>query len=149
MFGGATDLFAAIAAEPSDCVLVDEAQFLGARQVDQLARVVDRLDTPVLAYGLQTDFRGTLFPGSERLLTVADKLAELKAVCSCGRKATMNLRVDPAGQAVTDGAQTEIGGNDRYVAMCRRHWVEAVGGAWTGFRCSRVTGIAQLGQKPA
>jgi thymidine kinase len=127
MFGGATDLFAAIAAEPCDCVLVDEAQFLSAAQVDQLAQVVDRQNIPVLAYGLRTDFRGALFPGSERLLAVADKLVELKAVCSCGRKATMNLRVDAAGAAVTSGAQTEIGGNDRYVAVCRRHWVEAVG----------------------
>ena len=127
MFGAGTDLCAAVEAAPADCVLVDEAQFLSAAQVDQLARVVDRLDIPVLAYGLRTDFRGALFPGSERLLAIADKLVELKAVCHCGRKATMNLRVDAAGRAVTEGAQTEIGGNDRYVAVCRRHWVEAAG----------------------
>jgi thymidine kinase len=129
LFGPDTDLFAAVAAAPADCILVDEAQFLTAEQVDQLARVVDRLDVPVLAYGLRTDFVGRLFPGSERLLAIADKLVELKAVCHCGRKATMNLRVDASGVAVTRGAQTEIGGNDRYVALCRRHWVEAVGAA--------------------
>lgn len=126
VFDPGTDLFAAVAADPPDCVLVDEAQFLTARQVDQLASVVDRLDVPVLAYGLRTDFRGDLFPGSERLLAIADKLVELKAVCQCGRKAVMNLRVDAAGQALTTGAQTEIGGNDRYVALCRRHWREAM-----------------------
>ncbi len=126
LFHPDTDLFAAIAAAPPDCVLVDEAQFLSAAQVDQLALAVDRLDVPVLAYGLRTDFQGALFPGSERLLAIADKLVELKAVCHCGRKAVMNLRVDASGAAVTTGAQTEIGGNDRYVALCRRHWREAV-----------------------
>jgi thymidine kinase len=83
---------------------------------------------PVLAYGLRTDFLGALFPGSERLLAIADKLVELKAVCHCGRKATMNLRVNADGSAVKDGAQTEIGGNDRYVAVCRRHFSEAFAG---------------------
>ena len=128
IFSANTDLFAAIAATPPDCVLVDEAQFLSAAQIDQLARVVDRLSVPVLAYGLRTDFQGQLFPGSERLLAIADKFVELKAVCHCGRKATMNLRVDASGQALTEGAQTEIGGNDRYVAVCRRHFAEAVCG---------------------
>lgn len=126
VFGPQTDLLAAIERQPSDCVLVDEAQFLTAAQVDQLAAVVDRLGVPVLAYGLRTDFRGALFPGSERLLAIADKLVELKAVCACGRKATMNLRVDAEGLAVAEGAQTEIGGNDRYVAVCRRHFTEAL-----------------------
>lgn len=129
VFGPQTDLFAAVAAAPPDCVLVDEAQFLSPAQVEQLAQVVDRLEVPVLAYGLRTDFRGRLFAGSERLLALADKLLELKAVCHCGRKATMNLRVDPDGRAVRDGAQTEIGGNDRYVAMCRRHFHAALAGA--------------------
>jgi thymidine kinase len=128
MFGPTTDLFAAVAAAPSSCVLVDEAQFLSAAQVDQLARVVDALNIPVLAYGLRTDFQGALFPGSERLLAIADKLVELKAVCHCGRKATMNLRVDAEGRVVQQGAQTEIGGNDRYVAVCRRHFSEAFAG---------------------
>lgn len=128
VFSPETDLFAAVAAAPPDCVLVDEAQFLSALQVDQLAAVVDRLNVPVLAYGLRTDFRGQLFQGSERLLAIADKLIELKAMCHCGRKATMNLRVDAQGRAVIEGAQTEIGGNDRYVAVCRRHWAEAMVG---------------------
>ena len=128
VFGAATDLFTAVRDAPTDCVLVDEAQFLMPAQVDQLAAIVDRLGVPVLAYGLRTDFLGQLFPGSERLLAIADKLVELKAVCHCGRKATMNLRVDAAGRALTEGAQTEIGGNDRYVAVCRKHFSEAFAG---------------------
>ncbi|MCC6826732.1 MAG: thymidine kinase [Novosphingobium sp.] len=117
---------AAHAVQPIACVLVDEAQFLGAEQVWQLARLADEADIPVLCYGLRTDFRGELFPGSAVLLGIADALVELKAVCHCGRKATMNLRIDAAGAAVRDGAQTEIGGNDRYVALCRRHFSEAL-----------------------
>lgn len=124
-----TDIFSAVKAAMPDCVMVDEAQFLGHAQVDQLGAVVDRLSVPVLAYGLRTDFQGRLFPGSERLLAIADKLVELKAVCACGRKATMNLRVDAQGRTVTQGAQTEIGGNDRYVAVCRRHFSEALAAA--------------------
>ncbi|MBX3595349.1 thymidine kinase [Sphingomonas sp.] len=112
---------------PVHCVLVDEAQFLTATQVDQLAVVADVLGIPVLAYGLRTDFRGALFEGSARLLALADALVEIKSVCRCGRKATMNLRVDAEGRAVAEGAQTEIGGNDRYVALCRRHFTEAIG----------------------
>ena len=104
------------------CVLVDEAQFLTPEQVWQLARLVDRHDIPVICYGLRTDFRGHLFPGSAALLGIADKLTEMKAVCHCGRKATMNQRVDAAGRPVSDGAQTEIGGNERYVAVCRKHF---------------------------
>ena len=84
---------------------------------------------PVIAYGLRTDFQGALFPGSARLLAIADALIEIKSVCTCGRKATMNLRVDGAGRAVREGAQTEIGGNDRYVALCRKHFSEAMRGA--------------------
>ena len=114
---------------PVHCVLVDEAQFLSGSQVDQLAAVADVLGIPVLAYGLRTDFRGNLFPGSARLLALADALVEIKSVCRCGRKATMNLRVDDEGRAVADGAQTEIGGNDRYVALCRRHFTEALAAA--------------------
>ncbi len=128
LFDPATNLFDAIAAAPSDCVLLDEAQFLTAAQVDQLGAVADQLDTPVLAYGLRTDFQGQLFSGSERLLAIADKLVELKAVCACGRKATMNLRIDASGRAVKVGEQTEIGGNDRYVAVCRRHFSAAFAG---------------------
>ncbi|WP_343612937.1 thymidine kinase [Novosphingobium sp.] len=124
-----TDMYAAIAplhgAGPVACVLVDEAQFLTAAQVWQLARLADEANVPVLCYGLRTDFRGGLFPGSAVLLGIADSLIELKAVCHCGRKAIMNLRVDETGRAVIDGAQTEIGGNDRYVALCRKHFSEA------------------------
>jgi thymidine kinase len=114
--------------EKVDCVLVDEAQFLTAEQVAQLAHVADVIGVPVLAYGLRTDFQGALFPGSARLLAVADALVEIKSVCLCGRKATMNARVDARGRAVRQGAQTEIGGNDRYVALCRRHFTEALAG---------------------
>ncbi|HEV8406420.1 MAG TPA: thymidine kinase [Sphingomicrobium sp.] len=107
-----------------DCILVDEAQFLAQRHVLQLCEVTDRLGIPVLCYGLRTDFQGKLFPGSAALLALADSLIELKAVCECGRKATMSLRIDEDGHAVTSGAQTEIGGNDRYIALCRRHFFE-------------------------
>jgi thymidine kinase len=112
--------------EPLACVLVDEAQFLTRDQAWQLARLADKGGIPVLCYGLRTDFQGELFPGSAALLGIADTLVELKSVCKCGRKATMNLRVDEAGRAVKAGAQTEIGGNDRYVALCRKHFSEAL-----------------------
>lgn len=122
------DLFAAIGDELKqralNCILVDEAQFLSQRHVLQLCEVADHLGIPVLCYGLRTDFQGKLFPGSAALLALADTLIELKAVCECGRKATMNLRVDAEGQAVAVGEQTEIGGNDRYIALCRRHFFE-------------------------
>ena len=131
-FAGDTDLHAIVAAdharETVHCVLVDEAQFLTRDQVWQLARICDDLGIPVLAYGLRTDFLGHLFPGSQWLLALADTLTELKAVCACGRKATMNLRIDGDGHPVAAGAQTEIGGNDRYVALCRRHFTAALGG---------------------
>jgi thymidine kinase len=122
-----SDLFAAVTAEnaerPLACILVDEAQFLTRAQVLELARLADEANIPVLCYGLRTVFSAELFPGSAALLDIADALVELKAVCECGRKATMNLRVDEQGRAVVEGAQTEIGGNDRYVAMCRRHFM--------------------------
>ncbi len=122
------DIFGQVAAEhgrrPLSCVLIDEAQFLSRDQVFQLARICDDLGIPVLAYGLRTDFQANLFEGSMHLLALADVLVELKAVCACGRKATMNLRVDAAGNAIRQGAQTEIGGNDRYIALCRRHYME-------------------------
>jgi thymidine kinase len=107
-----------------DCILVDEAQFLTEAHVLQLCDVTDTLGIPVLCYGLRTDFLGKLFPGSAALLALADSLVELKAVCECGRKATMNLRVDADGHAVAAGAQTEIGGNDRYIALCRKHFFQ-------------------------
>ncbi|MGB3471335.1 MAG: thymidine kinase [Erythrobacter sp.] len=127
-----TDLWERVGAvhrtDPLDCVLLDEAQFLSEQQVWQLARLADELGIPVLCYGLRTDFQGALFPGSAALLGIADALVELKAVCHCGRKATMNLRVDGAGEPVSEGAQTEIGGNDRYVALCRKHFSAALAG---------------------
>jgi len=127
-FDADVDLFAAIGDELKKralhCVLIDEAQFLSRDHVLQLCRVADELSIPVLCYGLRTDFQANLFEGSAALLAVADALIELKAVCECGRKATMNLRVDADGYAVAAGAQTEIGGNDRYVALCRRHFFE-------------------------
>lgn len=132
VFSPETDLFAAVAAGHAvntlNCVLVDEAQFLTKDQVWQLARVADDLGIPVLCYGLRTDFLGNLFPGSQWLLALADTLTELKAVCACGRKATMNLRIDGEGRPVASGQQTEIGGNDRYVALCRRHFAAALAG---------------------
>jgi thymidine kinase len=127
-----TDMWARVTAahavQPLACVLVDEAQWLSAAQVWQLARIADEAGIPVLCYGLRTDFRGELFPGSAALLGIADELVELKAVCHCGRKATMNLRVDESGGAVREGAQIEVGGNERYVALCRRHFSEALRG---------------------
>ena len=108
------------------CVLVDEAQFLESSQVDELAQVVDEHHVPVLCFGLRTDFRGELFPGSARLLAIGDKLSELKTVCTCGRKATMTLRIGDDGKPVTDGDQVEIGGNERYESRCREHWREAM-----------------------
>jgi len=131
-----TNLFDAVLDELKSrklhCVLVDEAQFLTQAQVLELCRLADELHIPVLCYGLRTDFLGQLFPGSAALLALADALIELKAVCECGRKATMNLRVDGTGTAVAAGAQTEIGGNDRYVALCRRHFFERLHGSGAG-----------------
>ena len=129
-FEAETDIAAHVLQEheedPLACVLVDEAQFLAIAQVWQLAHLADEADIPVICYGLRTDFQGALFPGSAALLGIADKLIEMKAVCECGRKATMNLRVDEHGRPVSEGAQTEIGGNDRYVAMCRKHFSQAL-----------------------
>lgn len=127
-----TDLFGRVerahGQQRLDCVLLDEAQFLTTVQVWQLARLADELGIPVLCYGLRTDFQGVLFPGASTLLGIADALVELKAVCWCGRKATMNLRVDSRGAPVLEGEQTEIGGNDRYVALCRKHFSAALRG---------------------
>ncbi len=128
LYSDEVNLFDAIVAEllkrKLDCILIDEAQFLTRDHVLHLCRIADELKIPVLCYGLRTDFQGNLFPGSAALLALADSLIELKAVCECGRKATMNLRVDGEGHAVAAGAQTEIGGNDRYIALCRRHFYE-------------------------
>ena len=127
-FGNEDDLHElverAIDDEPLHCVLIDEAQFLTREQVLQLCRICDGLGIPVLAYGLRTDFQGEPFEGSKYLLAWADNLNEIKAICHCGRKATMVVRLDGDGNAVTAGSQVEIGGNDRYVSLCRRHFHE-------------------------
>ena len=131
-FDARTNIRACVEAEHArrqlSCILVDEAQFLTRAQVFQLADICDRMNIPVLAYGLRTDFQAVLFEGSAALLGLADTLVELKAICECGRKATMNLRVDGKGRAISEGEQTEIGGNDRYVALCRKHYMERVDG---------------------
>lgn len=108
--------------ETLHCVLIDEAQFLTRDQVFELSDVTDKLNIPVLAYGLRTDFQGEPFEGSKYLLAWSDNLKELKAICHCGSKATMVLRMDGDGNAVTQGSQVEIGGNDRYISMCRKHF---------------------------
>jgi thymidine kinase len=127
-FGSDEELFRLIRARdlesPLHCVLVDEAQFLSKEQVHQLGEVTDELNIPVLAYGLRTDFQGEPFEGSKYLLAWADSLVELKAICFCGSKATMVIRLDSEGNAVAQGTQVEIGGNDRYVSMCRKHFKE-------------------------
>lgn len=104
------------------CVLVDEAQFLTKKQVLELCHITDELNIPVLAYGLRSDFRGEPFEGSQTLLALADQLIELKTICHCGRKATMNMRIDSSGNRVLSGKQVEIGGNERYIAVCRLHF---------------------------
>ena len=107
-----------------DCVLIDEAQFLTQIQVRQLGKVVDELDIPVLTFGIRTDFQGNLFEGSKYLLAWADNLKEIKTVCHCGRKATMVLRLNANGEVVSDGTQIEIGGEEKYVSVCRKHFIE-------------------------
>ncbi|TWT91324.1 thymidine kinase [Stieleria varia] len=109
-----------------NCVLVDEAQFLTRQQVRQLSDVCDLLDIPVMAYGLRTDFQGNLFEGSENLLAWADTLSEIKTICHCGRKATMVLRIDDRGRPIKDGQQIQIGGNERYVSVCRKHFKDGM-----------------------
>ncbi len=119
------DVFAIIVAEMEQktisCVFVDEAQFLSKRHVRQLCRIVDRLDIPVLTYGLRTDFQGELFEGSRHLLAWADHLQEIKTICFCGKKAIMTARFDGFGTKVIDGDQIDCGGNDRYISLCRNH----------------------------
>mgnify|MGYP002243661036 FL=1 len=120
------DIRTAHASQPIHCVLVDESQFLTREQVHALSEVVDELVIPVLCYGLRTDFRGELFAGSQYLLAWSDKLVELKTICFCGRKASMVLRLDQAGKPYADGEQVVIGGNERYVSVCRKHYKEAL-----------------------
>ncbi len=130
-FAPGEDLFRKIASRQAlddlACVFVDEAQFLEKEQVWQLARAVDDLKVPIMCYGLRGDFRGELFPGSAALLALADEMREARTICHCGKKATMVVRQDAAGNVVTDGAQVQIGGNETYISLCRRHWREAMG----------------------
>lgn len=104
------------------CIFVDEAQFLSADQVWDLARAVDDLGVPIMCYGLRVDFRGKLFPGSATLLALSDEMREVRTICHCGKKASMVIRRDADGNTVSDGAQVQIGGNETYVSLCRRHW---------------------------
>lgn len=114
------------AAGSHDVIIADEAQFLSPAQIDQLRALVDDENLPVLCFGLRTDFRTRLFPGARRLMELADSIAEIKTVCSCGRKATVNARLDSAGRVVTEGAQVLLGGNDSYTAMCHRCWMRRI-----------------------
>lgn len=130
VFAPDDDMFAKIKARldkgPCACVFIDEAQFLTKDQVWHLARAVDDLKVPVMCYGLRVDFRGELFPGSAALLALADEMREVRTICHCGKKASMVMRMGPDGKALKDGAQVQIGGNETYVSVCRRHWREAV-----------------------
>ena len=130
-FGQSENLFDKITARlnsgPCACIFIDEAQFLSAGQVWQLARAVDDLGVPIMCYGLRVDFQGQLFPGSATLLALADEMREVRTICHCGKKATMVVRRDASGRAIKEGAQVQIGGNETYVSLCRRHWREAVG----------------------
>jgi thymidine kinase len=130
-FAPGEDLLAKLAARFAqgrvDCVFIDEAQFLTKEQVWQLARAVDDLGVPVMCYGLRVDFQGNLFPGSAALLAWADEMREVRTICHCGKKATMVIRRGPDGKALKEGDQVQIGGNETYVSLCRRHWREAVG----------------------
>ena len=130
-FASKTDLFSIIQARlkagPCACVFIDEAQFLSADQVWQLARAVDDLKVPVMCYGLRVDFKGKLFPGSAALLALADEMREIRTICHCGKKATMVVRQDEHGNVLKDGAQVQVGGNETYVSLCRVHWRQAIG----------------------
>ena len=129
-FAPGEDLFAKLQARlaigPCACVFIDEAQFLDDDQVWQLARAVDDLGVPIMCFGLRVDFQGKLFPGSAALLAICDEMREVRTICHCGKKATMVVRKDDAGRVLTDGDQVSIGGNERYVSLCRRHWRAAV-----------------------
>ncbi|MCY2981769.1 MAG: thymidine kinase [Planctomycetota bacterium] len=129
-FSPSVNLFRSIQKEHAKktvhCVLVDESQFLTRQQVRQLSDVCDDLDIPVLAYGLRTDFQGNLFEGSQHLMAWADTLNEIKTICHCGRKATMVLRIDGSGKPVREGEQIQIGGNERYVSVCRKHFKDGL-----------------------
>ena len=120
------DLFDLFRQRNADVVIVDECQFFPPEQIDQLRRIVDDLNIPVLCFGLRSDFQTKLFPGSRRLFELADSIQEIKTICDCGSKATVNARVDGEGYVITEGAQVVLGGNDCYVAMCHRCWMRAI-----------------------
>ena len=130
-FSDESDLYAMIEARIAQgsiaCVFIDEAQFLAKEQVWQLARAVDDLGVPVMCYGLRVDFMGELFPGSAALLAWADEMREVRTICHCGKKATMVVRQDESGRVLTGGEQVQIGGNETYHSLCRRHWRAAIG----------------------
>ena len=130
VFTASSDLYRIVeqrhAQQRVDVFIVDEAQFLSREQVYQLARIVDELNIPVIAYGLKSDFRGELFEGSYHLLCLADKVEEPKSICWCGNKAHMNARVAGSGEVLRDGAQVEIGGHDKYVSLCRKHYLQGL-----------------------
>ena len=109
-----------------DVIIVDECQFMPPEQIDQLRELVDFRDIPVLCFGLRTDFQTKMFPGSRRLFEVADSITEIKTICHCGSKATVNARIDAEGYVITEGAQVMLGGNDSYIAMCHKCWVRAI-----------------------
>lgn len=129
-FSPADDLFEKLAGRQAQgavaCVFIDEAQFLTETQVWELARAVDDLNLPIMCYGLRVDFQGKLFPGSSTLLALADEMREVRTICHCGKKATMVIRQGTDGKAIKDGEQVQIGGNETYVSLCRRHWRAAV-----------------------
>jgi len=137
LFQAGEDLFDKIARRLAlgevACIFIDEAQFLEKPQVWQLARAVDDLNVPIMCYGLRVDFRGELFPGSAALLALADEMREARTICHCGKKATMVVRMGADGAPLTDGAQVQIGGNETYVSLCRRHWREATGDGSPGW----------------
>jgi len=132
-FDAHEDLFAKVQNRlntgPCACIFIDEAHFLSDAQVWQIARAVDELGVPIMCYGLRVDFMGQLFPGSAALLALSDEMREIRTICHCGKKATMVIRLDADGNTMRDGAQVQVGGNETYVSLCRRHWRTAVNGA--------------------
>lgn len=112
--------------ERYDVIIIDEAQFLTEEQVNQLGNIVMQLKVPVMCFGLKTDFQTKMFPGSKRLFEIAESISEIKTICKCGKKATVNARIDNFGNIITEGEQVELGGNDKYIAMCYRCYCEAI-----------------------
>ena len=120
------DRFAATQADKCDVIIVDECQFLTEAQIDQLRAIVNDWNVPVMCFGLRTDFQTRLFPGSRRLMEIADTIQEIKTICDCGAKATVNARIDSQGHIVTQGAQVLLGGNDSYIAMCHHCYIRGI-----------------------